>query len=130
MPEIKIQLSEIEELKQEIIGLEQINEALEEKLDALSEQQLKNNAIKLGMSIAKQYLASISRAIGLKDSKADNITLQNPSYYEKYFGKMWWECDDMYANISVKICEGFQKLYLELIDKVKENSGDYYVNKK
>jgi hypothetical protein len=96
---IEIELSELEEIRSDLKKAEEQKKQLQEKLNGLSEEELKAKAVRLSYRLFDNYMAAVFKHLGFEeDWQRDSVIVKDN--LEHWIGKDWWNSD----RISVELC--------------------------
>ena len=123
---IEIELSEVEKLKDENkVKSQKINE-LEAKLKELSENELKESAVKLSFTLFENYMSSVFKHLGFETFR-ESVRINEDLRH--WLGKSWWNSEKLNIQIGVNITNQFKTAFLSIgvltPENKKENDDDY-----
>jgi hypothetical protein len=124
---MKIELSEVENLKEENKSKSQKIIELETKLKELSESELKESAVKLSFILFENYMSCVFRHLGFESFRESVIVKDDLRHW---LGKSWWNSEKINIQIGANITNQFKNAFLSIGILTSENktaNNDDYV---
>lgn len=120
MPHLSIEMQEYDAMRNEIKKQKEEIKKLEGKLNQLSEDKLRSDAIQLSYKLMEDYMSAIFEKLGF-ESRFDATHVE--SNLEHWLGKFWWRSDRIKFTIGATVTEEFRKAFLNIgIITKKENT--------
>lgn len=123
---IEIELSEVEKLKEENKIKSQKIIELETKLKELSENELKESAVKLSFTLFENYMNCVFRHLGFEQFRETVIIKDDLRHW---LGKSWWNSEKLNIQIAANITNQFKNAFLSIgiitTENKKPNDDDY-----
>lgn len=115
---IEIELSEVEKLKEENKVKTQKIIELETKLKELSEDELKESAVKLSFTLFENYMSCVFKHLGFEPFGESVIIKDN---LRPWLGKSWWNSEKLNIQIGANITNQFKNAFLSIGILTTEN---------
>jgi hypothetical protein len=109
---VEVELSELESLRSELRKTLEQNQKLEAAYNALSEKELKRNAVKLSYLLFNNYMEAVFKKLGFGDWVRDSVFFRDD--LEHYLGKEWWQNERLSVDIQISVSEKFKSAFLQL----------------
>ena len=123
---IEIELLEVEKLQEENKVKSQKIIELETKLKELSENKLKESAVKLSFTLFENYMSCVFKRLGFEPFR-ESVIIKDDLIH--WLGKSWWNSEKLNIQIGANITNQFKKAFLSIgiltTENKKANDDDY-----
>lgn len=114
MPKIEIELSFIEELKEENKKLIESNKHLIEKLKPFNKEKIDDDTLVLAEHMFKCLVEKLFKEVGYKKVFTHNINFRQLKYY---IGKNWYNSEELEIILGTTVSNKFKNCFIELCKK-------------
>lgn len=108
---IEIEFEEVEQLRKELYLARVESSELREKLNNLSEDKLKQDAVKLSERLFNDYMSAVFNGLGLQ---SDSWPISFDCDLTHKLGKEWWKSDRLKVNIGATVTSEFKRAFLNI----------------
>ena len=109
---IEIEFEEVELLKRKLSDSQKLARELKERLDVISESELKRKAIFLSYRLFDNYMRTVFNHLGFGDwEHGSTIVTDN---LEHWLGEDWYSSDRINIQVGAKVTNKFKKAFISI----------------